>query len=108
MEEETSHRGQKRGSHRRRGVGPKERSFQQGTAHGVRGHNDQADHESETNRLFCLEAQAKGNTQKRKGDTFQGTTRSTLEEGILHTFVSFRSQNKDFAEKSHVGEEPSL
>ena len=44
-----SHRGQKRGSHRRKRCWPQGETFQQGTAHGVRGHNDRYFDNNSTN-----------------------------------------------------------
>ena len=78
-----SHRGQKRGSHRRKRCWPQGETFQQGTAHGVRGHNDRADRESETKRLFGLEAQARKHPEKRRG-THLKEPQALLWRRILH------------------------
>lgn len=83
-----SQRSEERKSQKKEVLAPGEKFQQKGTAHGVRGHNDRADHESETNRLFYLEAQARETLREEKGDTFQGTTRSTLEEDSTHLFPS--------------------
>lgn len=43
-----------------------------------------------------------GNTQRREGGHVSRNHKVNFGGGF-YTFVSFRSQNKDFAEKSHVG-----
>lgn len=59
-------------------------------AHGFRGHNDQAEHEPEKKkkRGSLLGGSGKETPREEKGDTSQGTTRSTLEKDSTHLFPS--------------------